>query len=222
MFTYEANPLPSFSHDPLPPLNRFLKIPEKFYKLVAGTEPSTVTYRNFEPQQLTALTVWPSQHVSNYNLSVRIQSIGSGLSKISFFFPKRLQFYFQNILFSHYKQNVQNFSKHCDVFLWLNIIFQRAKLNALTTNVRKHHTTCISQTKFLSKMLRKIQHLLRNNTTNSLLFTDITFFRAVTAATSQLKILTLFLQIPQQNSIETLQNTIVYSIEYYSILYSVG
>ena len=33
MFTYEANPLPSFSHEPLPPLKRFLKIPEKFISL---------------------------------------------------------------------------------------------------------------------------------------------------------------------------------------------
>ena len=39
----------------------------------------------------------------------------------------------------------------------------------MTTNVHKHHTTCIFQTKFVNKMLRKIQHLLRNNTTNTLL-----------------------------------------------------
>ena len=39
----------------------------------------------------------------------------------------------------------------------------------MITNVRKHHTTCIFKTSFLSKMLRKIQHLLRNNTTNPLL-----------------------------------------------------
>ena len=48
---------------------------------------------------------------------------------------------------------------------------QKCHVRKMTTNVRKHHTTCIFWTKFISKMLRKIQqqHLLRNNTTNSLL-----------------------------------------------------
>ena len=46
---------------------------------------------------------------------------------------------------------------------------QKSHIRQMTTNVRKHHTTRIFQTKFLSKMLRKIQQLLRNNTTNRLL-----------------------------------------------------
>ena len=48
----------------------------------------------------------------------------------------------------------------------------------MKTNVCKHHTTCIFQTKFICKV-EKIQHLLRNNTTKVLLCdvdTDITFF----------------------------------------------
>ena len=69
MFTYGANPFPSFSHEPLPH-SEFLKMPKK-YTLVAGTEPITAMQQHFKPQS-TTLTIRPSNHGNLKNIKVRI------------------------------------------------------------------------------------------------------------------------------------------------------
>ena len=93
MFTYGANPLPSFFHESLPPLKLFLKIP-KNKRLQLGPNPVPICGK-FEPHS-SALTIRSSHHAIYYNLSVRIRSTDSGLREISFFFPMQLPFVFQN------------------------------------------------------------------------------------------------------------------------------
>ena len=94
---------------------------------------------------------------------------------------------------------------------------QKCHVRKMTTNVRKHHTTCIFWTKFLSKMMRKIQHLLRNNTTNSLLCDVFGHYFFQSSHRGDFPV-----ENPYFVSIDTTVQFNRNSIEYYCILYSVG